>query len=128
MADPTRSSADQSLADTAMNRADINTGTSGSMHSVDWGTEDAYWRENYSTRPYATADRNYDHYRPAYQYGFESSSRYRGRAFNDVEHDLERDWDQHRGESKSTWQDVKDAVRDAWDRVTGGHDRSGSSR
>ena len=34
--------------------------------------EDAYWREHHATRPYATADRSYNDYRPAYRYGWES--------------------------------------------------------
>jgi len=39
--------------------------------------------------------------------------------WNDVERDLERDWSSYSYRGKSTWQQVKDAVRDAWDRVTG---------
>ena len=88
-----------------------------------WNDEDRYWRESFRSRPYATADRSYDYYQPAYRYGFESAGRYRGRQWGDVESDLSRGWETARGESKSTWQDIKDAVRDAWDRVTGGSDR-----
>ena len=119
---------DRNLSDMAADRADINTGTAGSMSSVSWGTEDAYWRESYRSRPYFKADRDYEFYRPAYQYGSEATSHYRGRDWNDVEPELERGWDKARGASKSTWQEVKDAVRDAWDRVTGGPDRSPDRR
>ena len=99
-------------------RAGIDS-TTGSLSDVDWGTEDTYWRDNFSTRPYARADRGYDFYRPAYRYGVESSSRFGGRHWNDVEADLSRGWDTFRGQSASTWDHVKDAVRDAWDRVRG---------
>jgi len=77
--------------------------------------EDRYWRDNYSTRPYASG-RNYDEFRPAYRYGYDSAGYYQGRQWNDVENDLGTNWDRHSTGSK--WQDVKDAVRDAWDRAT----------
>jgi hypothetical protein len=28
------------------------------MHRFDWDTEDAYWRTNYRTRPYAASQRS----------------------------------------------------------------------
>lgn len=89
-----------------------------------WDDEDRYWRDRFASRPYITADRGYDYYRPAYRYGWESGGRYRGRAWNEVEADLEQGWTRARGESGSTWQDVKEAVRDAWDRIAGGTDRA----
>jgi hypothetical protein len=83
-----------------------------------WDTEEAYWRDTWSTRPYATADRGFDYYRPAYQYGFESAQRHGGRAWNDVETDLRSGWDRYEHRGESTWEHIKHAVRDAWDRVT----------
>lgn len=93
-------------------------GVTGTGALGDWTPEEAYWRANWSGRPYVSADRNFDYYRPGYRFGFESANRYRGRAWNDVENDLRSDWDrwEHRGES--AWENVKDAVRDAWNRVT----------
>jgi hypothetical protein len=83
-----------------------------------WDDDDAYWQANYSTRPYATG-RDYESLRPGYRYGYESAGRYSGRQWTDVERDLERDWSNYPHRGTSTWQQVKDAVRDAWDRVTG---------
>ncbi|HEU4630581.1 MAG TPA: hypothetical protein VFS08_12600 [Gemmatimonadaceae bacterium] len=101
------------------------TGSTGSASGIDWSTEDAYWQSNYSSRPYATADRNYGYYQPAYRYGTEAATRYRGRNWSDVESELRSGWDtyEHRGREhgQSTWENMKDAVRDAWDRVTGHH-------
>ena len=54
------------------------------------------------------------------RYGYESAGKYKGRAWSDVESDLERDWNSYSYRGKSTWQQVKDAVRDGWDKVTGG--------
>lgn len=105
------------------NRNDLNTGTnSGAQQSAtDWTSEERYWRDNYSSRPYAKADRDFDFYSPGYRYGHESANRYRGREWNDVESDLRSGWDrsEHRGANQSTWEDIKDSVKDAWNRATG---------
>ena len=81
--------------------------------------EDAYWRENYSTRPYATADRGYEYYQPAYRYGWESRARYQGKQFDEVESDLQRDWNSQRP-TKMEWNEARGPVRDAWQRPVGG--------
>src|SRR4029078_497129 len=56
---------------------------------LDPTAEDAYWRENYRNRPYVEEGSEYDAYRPAYQYGWESRSHYRDRRFEDVEPELQ---------------------------------------
>ena len=85
---------------------------------LDWGSEETYWRDNWSSRPYAAADRGFDYYRPGYRYGVESAHRYRGRNWNDVEPELASGWDRYEHRGQSTWEHMKDAVRDAWDRMT----------
>ncbi|HKW47712.1 MAG TPA: hypothetical protein VJN70_09705 [Gemmatimonadaceae bacterium] len=86
--------------------------------SADWATHDEYWRDNYGDRPYTKADRAYEHYQPAYKYGHESSFFYGGRPWdNEVETDLSRGWEQARGDSNCSWDEVKDAVRDAYERT-----------
>ena len=89
----------------------------GSM--LDWTTEEEYWRNNYSTRPYIGANRDFDYWNPGYRYGYESATRYQGRTWNDVENDLKTGWDRFEHRSKATWEQIKDAVRDGWNRVTG---------
>jgi hypothetical protein len=79
--------------------------------------EDTYWRENYGSRPYMESGRKYEEYQPAYRYGWESYGRYPGRRFDDVERDLERDWEHAKGSSKLTWDKAKHATKDAWHRV-----------
>ncbi len=56
-----------------------------------WDDEDRYWRQNYTSRPYAKGS-DYDTLAPGYRYGYESATKHHGRAWNDVESDLERDW------------------------------------
>jgi len=85
-----------------------------------WNDDDEYWRTNYRTRPYASsAGQEYSFYQPGYRYGYEAANRYEDRSWDDVEADLSRDWDTYEHRGTSTWQQMKDAVRDAWDRVTG---------
>ena len=85
---------------------------------VDPAVEDAYWRDNYSSRPYVTAGSNYDEYAPAYRYGTDAYSKYPGRLFDEVEPDLSRDWATARGNSSLEWERAKHATRDAWQRVS----------
>lgn len=86
-----------------------------------WETEDNYWTENFSSRPYTIGSDYYEQFRPAYRYGVESATRNAGRRWDDVEPELKSGWEsyEHRGDSQSTWDDIKDAVRDAWDRIKG---------
>ena len=103
------------------NRDNLNAGTSArsSTGASDWASEDSYWRSNFTSRPYARADRGYESYQPGYRYGFESANRHRGRQWSDAENELRAGWDRFEHRGQSTWEHVKDAVRDAWDRVRG---------
>ena len=87
-----------------------------------WETEDNYWEENFSSRPYSLGPDYYDKFRPAYRYGFESARDGLGRTWDDAEPDLRSGWERFQEESgdASAWDEIKAAVRDAWDRVTGG--------
>ena len=84
----------------------------------DWDSEDTYWESNYKNRPYAKGG-DYASYRGGYSYGFECANRFKGRNWDDVASDLKRDWQRYEHRGQSTWENIKDAVRDAWDRVTG---------
>ena len=88
------------------------------INKPDWNDEDTYWNENYPTRPYA-GSKDYTYYQPGYRYGYEAANKYQGREWSDVETDLQRDWDRFEHRGQSTWEHMKAAVRDAWDRVTG---------
>ena len=84
-----------------------------------WGKHDEYHRQHYPNRPYASADRGYEHYQPAYRYGHDAARQHAGHEWHEVEHDLAHGWDRARGASTTAWDDVKHAARDAWDRVRG---------
>jgi phage tail tape-measure protein len=81
--------------------------------------EDSYWRDNYSKRPYAHADRDYKFYQPAYKYGWESRANLKDAKWDDVESQLDAGWMMRRGESTLEWNDARPAAQDAWNRIDG---------
>jgi len=95
---------------------------------LNWEDEDSYWRTNFGSRAYGSSGTyDYEYYQPGYRYGFESANRYRDRDWKDVEADLRSGWNSYQYRGNSTWENIKDAVRDAWDRVTG-HRHAGVNR
>lgn len=91
------------------------------VHVPNWETEDEYWQGAYRSRPYCGDDSTYDDWRPVYRFGYDSAVRHRGRSWDDsLEDELRTDWDQYSDRAKGdwSWQRVKDAVRDAWNRLT----------
>jgi len=90
----------------------------GIAEMIDPTAEDAYWRDNYSSRSYVSSGDTYDDYGPAYRYGVDSYSKYEGRSFDEAETDLSRDWDRSRGSSRLPWDRAKNATKDSWQRVS----------
>lgn len=60
----------------------------GVAEGIDPTVEEAYWRRNYSNRPYIPRDASYDDFGPAYAYGVSSYTGNVGRSFDDIEGDL----------------------------------------
>lgn len=89
----------------------------GIAEAIDPTREDAYWRENYSSRPYVSQGSKYDDYGPAYLYGVNAFSKNPNRKFEDVQADLGRDWNSSRGTSALDWDRARSATRDAWDKL-----------
>jgi hypothetical protein len=89
----------------------------GVAEAIDPTVEETYWRENYTSRPYAKSA-SFDDYGPAYQYGVNSYTKYDGRKFTEVETDLARDWNSARGKSKLDWNGARVASQDAWNRLS----------
>ncbi|MBF2028109.1 MAG: hypothetical protein IGS48_15305 [Oscillatoriales cyanobacterium C42_A2020_001] len=81
--------------------------------------EDTYWRENYTSRPYVQPGYSYDDYHPAYRTGYEGYHRYYadGRTYEEVEPELQRDYETNYRTSRVGWNDAKHATRDAWERI-----------
>jgi len=83
---------------------------------IDATVEEAYWRENYLREPYFERGYTFDDYYPAYRTGWEGRVRYQGRTYEQVERDLQRDYQRNRGASQLEWSRNRHAVRAAWER------------
>jgi uncharacterized protein (TIGR02271 family) len=84
---------------------------------IDPTTEDNWLRDNFSTRPYVRKGETFRDYEPAYRYGGEAESRYRGKTFHDVERDLAGGWEKTKERAAMGWDRARDAVKDAYDRT-----------
>lgn len=89
----------------------------GVAEKIDPTVEEAYWKNNYSKRPYVDRDTAYDTYRVAYQTGYQGRNQYPGKTYDEVEADLRRDYEKSKGQANLTWDKAKHATRDAWNRV-----------
>jgi hypothetical protein len=81
--------------------------------------EENYWRQQFAGTEHGRRGRSFESCEPAYRYGWESCIRHGGRSFDEVEDELGREWDSHRGRSDLGWMEARPAARDAWTRVQG---------
>jgi uncharacterized protein (TIGR02271 family) len=80
-------------------------------------TYEADFRSHYTTS-LASRGHAYERWAPGYRYGYELASdrRYAGRDWTTIEADARRDWE---GRHQGTWDEFKDTIRYAWDKVRG---------
>lgn len=83
---------------------------------IDPTTEDNWLRDNYKTRPYVRQGDTFETHLPAYRYGAQAESRYGEGRFEEMEHDLERDWANVKDRGSLEWDRAREAARDAYDR------------
>ena len=83
---------------------------------LDPTVEDAYWRTNYSKQQYVERHATFATYQPAYRTGYEGRNRYPGKTYQEVEADLQRDYERSAGAATLAWDKAKHATRDAWNR------------
>jgi hypothetical protein len=79
--------------------------------------ERAHWKQQYTNEPYYEAGRDFSEYDLAYRLGTEGRERYSGKRFEQVESNLQHDWEQAKGAAGIGWDEAKQAVRAAWNRV-----------
>ncbi len=79
--------------------------------------EDAYWRENFRSRPYVVVVDTYEVFQPAYRYGWEAYGLNHGRTFEEVEPELRTVWETTPHAANLSWEKARNASRDAWHRV-----------
>jgi len=75
------------------------------------------FRNNFTTT-YGSRGYTYERYEPAYRYGYTlaTDKRYMNKDWAAIETDARRDWEKN---NQGLWEDFKDSVRYAWDRVRG---------
>ena len=88
----------------------------GAEATVDPSAEEAHWRLSFKREIYYEKGLSFDDYHPAYRTGWEGRSRHRGKTFEQVERELQADYNRNRGGSRLGWDRGKHAVRAAWDR------------
>lgn len=76
-----------------------------------------HFKNSYETTSYYSSGRDWNDYEPAYKYSYDSYGKYQGKRFEDVESELERDWNNTRANSRLAWNEAKGAVRDGWDYI-----------
>jgi hypothetical protein len=94
----------------------MSSGTMSSGMSNTFTDNEAYYRRHYAGT-YGATGRDYDAYRPAYEYGqsLRSDPRYRDWDWERVEPEARRDWETRY--PNNAWADFKAAVRTAWENV-----------
>ena len=84
----------------------------------EWERYDVACRRDFMDR-FVDSGRDYAYYQPAYRYGYmlANDERYRDVDWNVIEPEARREWELQGGDT--AWDDIKDAVRQAWRTVTG---------
>jgi hypothetical protein len=92
----------------------------GAAEAVNPTAEATYWRENYSSQPWADRNSRYEDYEPAFRTGWEGYSKYgkSGKTYDQLEPELRSHYETSAaGRSKLEWEKAKGATRAAWHRV-----------
>jgi hypothetical protein len=107
----------------------VGVGGLAAGEDLDPVAEGDYWREAFASRPYYDASRSYEDYEPGYRLGWETAAdpENAGTAFEEVEPDLRLKWergeiegDTRRGADALTWEEMREAALDAWQRIRHG--------
>jgi hypothetical protein len=91
----------------------------GDTYRNGFSTYDSDFRTHYD-RYYTNTGKDYTYYEPGYRYGYAVANdpKYRGRDWNEVEPELRNRWEID-DKIEGAWENFKDSVHYAWDKVTG---------
>lgn len=76
-----------------------------------------HFQNTYQSAPYYVGGSEWRDYEPAYKYSYDSYGQYQGKKFEDIESELERNWDTTRADSRLAWNEARGAVRDGWHHI-----------
>lgn len=85
--------------------------------SGDWSEHEAHYQRTFRDAPYYSSGRDWMDYAPAYRYGYERYAGQAGRHFEDIETQLEADWETGRAASRLAWAEARGPIRDIWRRL-----------
>jgi len=89
----------------------LTTARSAPPPKVEPANEELYWREHFAAEPYYDPAFDFEEYLPAWRTGWEGRAKYVGRRFEDVERELQSDYQWNRGQSRLLWDQARAAVR-----------------
>jgi hypothetical protein len=97
----------------------VGTGGLAAGEDLDEVAEGDYWRQNFERRPYFEPGRSSEYYEPGLRFGWQSAAGLGKDAaeFEDVETELESRWAYELASGEKNWEDVREAVRDGWNRA-----------
>ena len=76
-----------------------------------------HFQNTYQSTPYYVGGSEWRDYEPAYKYSYDAYGQYQGKKFEDIESELERNWDTTRADSRLAWNEARGAVRDGWHHI-----------
>jgi hypothetical protein len=82
---------------------------------IDFPAEAVHWEQHFRREPYFHSGFTFADYWPAYLFGLDYYRR--DVDFAQAETDMERAWDQRRGDSRLSWTEAKEAARASWQRL-----------
>jgi hypothetical protein len=77
------------------------------------------WREHHETQPYASGERSYEDFVPAYHTAQAAFAKHGGKKFEEVEDDVALDYGKHHPGAALPWDEARAAVQSAWDKLGG---------
>jgi uncharacterized protein (TIGR02271 family) len=91
----------------------------GVAEKINPTAEDAYWREHHRNEPYYDKSYAYEDYQGAYRTGYEGYGRWggQGKSYDEVEPELQKEYQRNYGKSKLSWDKARYATRAAWSRL-----------
>lgn len=111
---------EEAVVDTEGEVRDRGAEGSGRRTQIGWAEAMPRYRSHWQSH-HASRGGRWEDYEPSYRYGHEMASdeRYRGRSWTDVEPEFRRDWGSRY--PNTPWERGGNAVREAWESVTGAH-------
>ncbi|CAN5209256.1 hypothetical protein BH20VER2_BH20VER2_13350 [soil metagenome] len=91
----------------------------GVAEAIDPTVEDKYWREHHSEQEWADENSTYEQYEPAYRAGYEGLRKYPDREYEEVEPELQRDYEASEANQVVPWARARPALKASWRRVVG---------